>query len=320
MKNNGFLSLCYHYIREKKQNESFSRILGTEISEFKNQMKMLSENFQILDLEQIENFSKKEMKLNKTGMLITFDDGLSDHYTAAKILHELDIRGVFFIPTCILENEPANPMIIHYCIARYGVEKFVNEYENLRIKHDIPSNFRLTYNKQHDNPWKKIDSIKKLFKYQLSNKKSRQVLLDIFENTLKRDYSNPVEIIHLTKNQIDEIVQMGHSIGVHTHTHISIAPSKLSSQEFEYEIKKPKELLENTFKTKVFSMSFPFGEKQDCLTSAELFEKTNLFQFAFTVDPILNTNNINPLQYGRYQPQSKENTEDLKQFLDTLVR
>lgn len=318
--NSGFLSLCYHYVRPQKEFDMFPKILGIEINEFKNQIKMLKENFQMLSLEDVLNFSQKKFIPSKTGILITFDDGLSDHFTAAEILHEFGIKGVFFIPTCIFENEPANPIIIHYCLAKYGIQRFLSEYDIIRKNLGLVSkHLVLSYNKNQDNPWNTIDKIKNIFKYSLNPKISRKILLQIYHNTIEKDFPNALDIMHLSKEKVKKMIDMGHSIGVHTHSHISIAPSKLTPSEFKEEIILPKQFLEDNFLTDVYSMSYPFGEKQDCLSSLELLDKTDLFKIAFTVEPILNTHLINPLQYGRYQPHSSDKTEQLKQFLETMM-
>ena len=122
----GFLSLCYHYIRPDN-DDPFPRLMGTKITEFKNQIKMLKEKFEMISLDDVLEFiNTKIFENNKHKMLLTFDDGLSEHYNAAKILKQFDIKATFFIPTCILkERLPANPMIIHYVIAKYGIEKFL---------------------------------------------------------------------------------------------------------------------------------------------------------------------------------------------------
>ena len=116
-----------------------------------------------------------------------------------------------------------------------------------------------------------IKEIKNTFKYKLDYMNSRKILLAIYKKTLFRDFPNAMEIIHLTKEKITKMVEMGHSIGVHTHTHISIAPSKLTKKEFEKEIIFPKKILEKEFSIKVDSLSYPFGEKQDCFSSSEFF-------------------------------------------------
>ena len=43
------------------------------------------------------------------------------------------------------------------------------------------------------------------------------------------------------------MIEMGHTIGVHTHTHISVAATKLSEDDFYNEIIFPKKYLEKEF-------------------------------------------------------------------------
>ena len=115
-KNNGYVALCYHYIRSKKKEEPFRRILGNSVDEFYKHIKLLKSNYQVLSPSEVLNFSYDEFSLDgdKYGLLISFDDGLSDHYRAASILAENGIKAFFFIPTCMLIDwMPANPTIIH---------------------------------------------------------------------------------------------------------------------------------------------------------------------------------------------------------------
>ena len=66
----GYLALCYHYIRPN-ENDPFPRILGTKISEFEDQIKILRKNYQMISLDDVLKFSYKKSKLNiKTDMLL----------------------------------------------------------------------------------------------------------------------------------------------------------------------------------------------------------------------------------------------------------
>ena len=84
---NGYLALCYHYIRPAA-NDPFPRILGTREDIFREHIQALQEKFRIISLAEAINFSYGNMNRDeeKPGLLFTFDDGLSDHYRAARIL------------------------------------------------------------------------------------------------------------------------------------------------------------------------------------------------------------------------------------------
>ena len=319
----GYLALCYHYIRPN-ENDPFPRLLGTKISEFEDQIKILRKNYQMISLDDVLKFSYKKSKLNneKNSMLITFDDGLSDHFNAAKILHENEVKGTFFIPTCILKEKlPANPMIIHYSIALCGLEKFLNAFKNaLKFYNQNENEFSLSYEQQKDDVWKKIDEIKSIFKYKLDYQLSRKLLLHKTENLLHSDFPDILKKIHLDKEQIKEMIEMGHSIGVHTHTHISVAATNLSKYDFNTEIIFPKKYLENEFNTSVYSFSYPFGEQKDYLSSMKLLDKTKEYKLAFTVEEIINSENTSPLEIGRYQPHSNDDVITLQNTLSNIIK
>ena len=312
-----FLSLCYHYVREN--NNTFPRILGTKREVFEDNICMIQQNYQMIDLDNVLNFlsNKQDFITSKTGMLITFDDGLSDHYEAAKILAEHNVKATFFIPTCIIEEKlPPNPTIIHYCIAKYGISNFLEYYDLSLKKFEINNTqFKISFNKNNDNPWDIIKQIKNIFKYKFSYTISRKILLDIYNNSLLQDDPNIFQSMHLTDDKIKLMIDMGHSIGVHTHSHISVAPSKLTDSEKYFEFSRPKEILEKRFDISVNSFSYPFGEIKDCIPQQELPSYLKEYKLIFTVDEILNTEHTSPYELGRYQPISSDTTSILKDKL-----
>ena len=243
----GWLSLCYHYIRPKKSMDKFQKLLGTSEEEFHKHAKMLQENFQVISLQDAKKICEGKLSLGgKYGMLITFDDGLSDHYLAAKILNQYDIKATFFIPTGILEDQlPATPNIIHYCLADFGINSFLDIFNKALSFYQLKSdNFDLIFDKGNDEPWNIIKQIKLIFKYKLGYINSRKIALYIYENLLLPKYPDILNIMHLKENQIKEMLEMGHSIGVHTRSHVSVASSNLSVDNFNKEIVYPKKFLE----------------------------------------------------------------------------
>jgi peptidoglycan/xylan/chitin deacetylase (PgdA/CDA1 family) len=319
-----YVVLCYHYLRQNKDLDKFPRILGTNITEFKNQLSMLDKNYEFISLDHISNSFDKKTNFHKKSpkILLTFDDGLSDHYTAAKILNELNISGVFFVPTCIIEDKlPANPIIIHYTLAIFGIELFLKEYKkNLEILELDSKLLDVSYSKNDDNVWDLITKIKSIFKYQLGYTNSRKILLNIYENLLCQKYDNPLEIMHLTESQIKKMIAMGHYVGAHTHSHISIAATELSSTDFIKEIIHPKNYLEKKFNTQINSLSYPFGGINDCLSTSELLKKTNEYDVAFTVEEIANTNTTPRYTLGRYQLTSTDNSLKLNNTIKKMLQ
>ena len=323
LKKSGYLALSYHYICPEKQNDPFPKLLGTRRGEFREHLIMLKQNYEILSLEETLKFSYGNFspKPGHCGMLLTFDDGLSGHYQAAQILAEYNIKGVFFIPTCILMDElPINPVIVHYCIAIYGISGFLKAYREALEEYKINvSEYDVTFRKGKDEPWKTISNIKNTLNYKLHYFETRKVLIHIYRNLMLQEYPRAIELMHLTPKHIRQILKMGHSIGTHSHSHISIAANQLSREEFFKEMIEPKQYLENTFSVFINALSYPFGKTQDYLTSKELIRQTKKYKMAFTVEEKVNTKDTSPFELGRYMPMSTDNNVELQKKLKQII-
>jgi hypothetical protein len=158
-----YLVVSYHYLRQTADKDPFPRVLGPDWETFRFHVSLIEQNFNIITLEQVLNFHEKKQDLpgGKPNMLFTFDDGLAEHHTAAQLLAERGIKGVFFIPTCLLrEKVPINSSVIHYTIAKYGIGRFLEVYrEGLNFHKLNQEKYALFFEKGTDNPWQKIAEI-----------------------------------------------------------------------------------------------------------------------------------------------------------------
>ena len=320
--NNGYLAISYHYIPTSEDKNLLPRILGNNINEFRKHIKMLKQEYNIISLDDAYKFSYSDFEFDgtKPNILLTFDDALSDHYEAAKILAENDIKGVFFVPTCILEEKlPINPFIVHYCLAAFGIDGFLGAYR--RAFKDLGINLKeydIKFNKKTDNQWEVIFKIKNTLRYKLGYKEERDILLYIYRNLFLKKYPNALEIIHLTSGKIKEIINMGHSIGTHSFSHISVAATELTKEDFEKEMIDPKKYLETEFNIPVISLSYPLGKQKDCLSMSALIKKTNEYKIAFSIENIVNTKETSPLELGRHVPTSRDDYNKLKETLHSM--
>ncbi len=148
MKKGKYIALCYHYIRSREASERYPRIIGHTEEVFRRQISMLRKQFSIISPEAALFLScGSRSVINETGILFTFDDGLSDHFLAAKILAKNNIRALFFLPSCVfVDNLPANPIIIHYGLAVLGIRKFIELLNQGIEKLNIDTIFDTSWN------------------------------------------------------------------------------------------------------------------------------------------------------------------------------
>ena len=310
----GFLSLCYHYIRP---DDDDTCLLGTSQSEFEAHLIELGREYEYVSLEQVyDYYHQGVVSWERPGLLITFDDGLDDHYAAAQILAEHGIQAAFYIPTCILEERlPANPIIIHYALSRYRISGFLAAYRAALDANELSRDLYDVIILPEDDSWSVIRKIKQRTKYDLGYKNSRAVLLHIYHHQLMAADHEIMETMHLNEQQIAEMISMGHHIGAHSYSHPSIAASRLSGPDYQKEVVDPMLQLQRRFDISIPTMSYPFGGKKDCLELSMSERSEHSYSVVFTVDKKLNQSSTNPLDLGRYMPMSTDTASGVMSIL-----
>lgn len=319
----GYLSLCYHYIRPDRAVDPVPDIMCTRIDEFRRQLEMLKRRFRLMPLKEAEEFSYGDFvpEGDRHGMLLTFDDGLSDHLTAARILAEEGIRETFFLPTAILEGFPATPPVMNYILAIHRIGGFLAAYRNALEEEGLSrEEYDISYEKGKDNPWEKIKEIKSFFKYKIPYASARRIILSMYRNVLFKENPQALEMMHLTKKGIREILSMGDEIGAHSHTHVSVGAQDLSREDFQKEIIEPKYLLEWEFGVPVYAYSYPFGAEKDCLEAGMLFKRAGDYRLAYNTNKILNTRDTSPYELGRYMPRAEDTSAGLENILERIIK
>ncbi|TXE85104.1 polysaccharide deacetylase [Campylobacter peloridis] len=112
--------IMYHYVKDKT-NLPYFRYLSLE--NFKKQLDFFENKFGFVKYDDFINFKKtKNYESIKNKILLTFDDGLKDHFDFVfPELLKRKIFGIFFIPTKILNYKKALDVHrIHYLLGKYG--------------------------------------------------------------------------------------------------------------------------------------------------------------------------------------------------------
>ena len=148
--------------------------------------------------------------------------------------------------------------------------------------------------------------MKKIY-YNMNPSTSRKILLEIYED-LSVNFGLSLKDIHLSVQQIQKLLEMGHTIGTHSRNHISMLNPFLSKKEFNDEFIVPKFTLENTFNTKIDCMSYTYGDVGDFSKHNSI----NPFKLIFSIEPKLNTKQTPKDNIGRYEIHSTDTADKLK--------
>ena len=135
-----------------------------------------------------------------------------------------------------------------------------------------------------------------------------------------RNFPNIMDLMHLRKSQINEMKQMGHNFGIHTHTHISVPPTQLTNEQRKLELVDSKTILEKTLNDSVISFSYPFGNVADCFASDKVLEPLKKYDLIFTTEEKLNHINTSPYSIGRYPQISTDDAISIQSKLIQLEK
>ena len=210
----------------------------------------------------LDVFENQVKLAKKIGAILTFDDGLKEHYTVAlPILQKYGVTGHFFVITnsdkqvvashkIWLLLEQSKDLIKHFNI---GSEKFLNP---------------VWY--QYDDP--KIANLK----FYLNT--HGEELDEIFRE--KFDEQEQIEKLYMNWDEITMLHAAGMNIGCHTHTHPIL--SLLSDEEQENEIRISTEIISRRTE-KPFAFAYPLNGYNNA--TLRLLKKYG-YWWAMTSEPV----------------------------------
>jgi len=255
----------YHYVRKFDSKFPYSK--HKEIKDFINEIKnLISLGYEFKNVTEAIESLKKEEDLNKV-VLLTFDDGLKDHFNAAKILKNLGIqKGTFYIPTQpYLNNEILHVHNAHLILSKEGEKSLdllfeackhldisITNHSNYKIEKEIHKN---SYFRNETSP--KIKDFKRLINYYGSIG-----VRDLLLNEIKRRISifKKAEDVYLSFDEIKEISEMGFEIGSHGVSHTLL--SRLDKEKQKEELSSSKKFLEKLISQDINSFCYPYGGKK----------------------------------------------------------
>ena len=96
--------VTYHYVRDLPRSQ-FPNIKGLLLSDFRRQVDTLASQYEMATLESALAFINGDYQPSRDLCLLTFDDGLKEHYReVTPILEDRGIQGVFFLTTTCIED------------------------------------------------------------------------------------------------------------------------------------------------------------------------------------------------------------------------
>jgi len=281
--------VTYHYIRDLP-NTQFPRIKGLLISNFQKQLAAFRYRYEMATLESALDFLQGGYTPARDLCLLTFDDGLKEHYTnVTPMLVDSNVQGIFFLITSCLEEKIVAPVHMnHFLMAKLDFKSYKRIFFH-RLGELFPSvldSIRKvkTTIAQRTYRWDEPEqaSFKYLLNLDLDWAIVNQVITSLFEERIA-DSKCFFDSLYLNWEDARQMQEAGMVIGGHSHRHRSLA--RMSDGELYSDIATCKGLLMDYLHPQpLWPFCYPYG-KNDSFNSIAVTQLKELgFACSFTTE------------------------------------
>jgi|TARA_B100001964_G_scaffold127092_1_gene140527 peptidoglycan/xylan/chitin deacetylase (PgdA/CDA1 family) len=210
----------------------------------------------------------KENRLTKRNICLTFDDSLKCQYDIAlPVLEDLNIKSFFFVYSSVFSENPDLLEVYRYFRMNYfkNVDEFYKSFfkiYNKNLSNYFNEKKSIIKKTKQQFPYYSFSDIKfRLVRDKILNKDEYQKIMFKMFKQKKFNPKKFYDILFMSKSNLIEIKELGHIVGLHSHTH----PTLLEKSSYNEQLKQYTNninIISNILKCKttdIVSMSHPRG-------------------------------------------------------------
>jgi peptidoglycan/xylan/chitin deacetylase (PgdA/CDA1 family) len=241
-------------------------------NEFEKILDYYSEHYNLVGADEFF-FKVKNNKLLEDDVCVTFDDNLLCQFDVAMpVLNKRNLSAFFFAYTSPLDGKPEKLEIYrHFRHLMYSniddfYDDFFDTYEKKKKQIGVDESLETSFDENSYLIQYSFYSLNdRKFRYYrdaILGPKLYYEIMDLMIDSSEYNIESNSKILWCRKNELKEISDSGHIVGLHSHTHPTrMCELHYDSQMREYE--KCKEILEGILNKKVISASYPCGSIND---------------------------------------------------------
>ncbi|MBH11187.1 MAG: polysaccharide deacetylase [Candidatus Marinimicrobia bacterium] len=278
-------AITYHYVRE--ENIDFPGIIYLHSKNFIKQLDFFDKNYGISSKD---SFFKDIENQNVTSekIILTFDDGLSDHYNF--VFPHLVLKkhwGIFYVSIGPYLNEQLLDVHrIHIILARFGGERALLELKKIlepnMIDQEKVEEFEESVYKLQGSTNSFLE-FKKILNYYVSFDWKpfllRRLIRSIFSINEERKFAKE---FYLTIDQIKKMHKSGMTIGAHSINHHVM--SSLEYDDQKREVEDACDFLSNCLGDKICTFAYPYGTKKTYTDEISKIIENQGIDFTFAIE------------------------------------
>lgn len=274
----------YHYVRPT--DSDMPHLKHLHLDDFRAQLDHFSSQYGFVS--KAEFLTSLQDGNPRPGVVLTFDDGLIDHYRY--VMPELVDRGlwgIFYISTDPLDQRRfLDVHRIHALLGRCGGDPVARRLRDMlrpdMLSHEHVDAFRNdTYSKQEND--ESTGFVKRTLNYYIDYR-HRQSVIDELMSQFVPDEAELATSYYVTRRQTSELIEQGMMVGSHTISHCVL--SKLSVGEQQREIQgsfRSLSSLTGDDHTKTFC--YPYGWSHTFTDQTQTILSQEGCEFSFAVEP-----------------------------------
>lgn len=278
--------VMYHYVRDFPRT-LFPRIKGMMTDDFRRQVDAIADRYEMATVESALAFLAGTYRPSRDLCMLTFDDGLKEHYTdVTPVLAERKIQGLFFLPTaCLEESRVAAVHKSHFLMASMEFAEYREEFlrELARLAPGTatavdPARARSTYR------WDEIEvaQFKYLLNFTVPAAVRERILDSLFAAHLGEERAFAREL-YVSWQEAGSMQAEGMVMGGHSHNHVALSTMDEAAQGAD--LRACAALLrERLCAQDRWPFSFPYGKRDSFTPATVTFLRECGFGLSFTTE------------------------------------
>jgi peptidoglycan/xylan/chitin deacetylase (PgdA/CDA1 family) len=265
--------VMYHYVRDLERSR-FPAIKGLSVERFRRQLDYIQVRYTPIAVEDLlEAVSSPGKDLPPNPILLTFDDGYSDHFaTVFPLLHARGIPGCFFPPAqAILEHKVLDVNKIQFVLAVVPdaaalLDQVFSSLDELRSEHPLKTreDYLLAMTEEHRYDTREVTVLKRLLQRELPAPVRAEIVQRLFAAHVTADEAAFACELYMSVDQIDCMRSHGMHIGSHGYSHVWL--DHVSAETQSVEIDRSLEFLQKIGVARDdWTMCYPYGGFNDSL-------------------------------------------------------
>jgi len=265
--------VMYHYVRDLAQSQ-FPAIKGLSIERFCRQLDYIQTSYTPIGVEDLlEALASPSKDLPPNPVLLTFDDGYSDHFTNVfPLLEARGIRGCFFpLAQAVLEHKVLEVNKIQFVLASVTdvgnlVDQVLSSLDEFRSVHALKTRgaYVETVTEKHRYDTREVTVFKRLLQRELPEAVRTEIVRRLFAKHVTTDEAAFACELYMSVDQITCMQRHGMHIGSHGYGHPWL--NHVSPEAQVIEVDRSLEFLQKLGGNKnAWTMCYPYGGFNDSL-------------------------------------------------------